>query len=171
MIVSGPVTVVICGRRVDAALGARLEGGVVVAPLAPFVRDIAEAIDGNAGRRLVLRRGSHSVALAIGRTEIRTGDSSARLPVAPFLDEGEPVVPLAAIARALGASVDYDAASRTLSIVIEPEPLVTMTPFVRYQAPPEPPPTFTPKPATTPQPAVTGEPQPRRTPIVVKSKR
>jgi hypothetical protein len=89
------------------------------------------------------------------------------LPVAPSIEDGEPYVPLAAIARDLGATVSYDAASRTISIVLVPLPVVTMTPLARYVPPPEPLATFTAKPVPVPAPTVTGIPRPRRTPILV----
>jgi len=153
--VAPPVTVVIAGRRIDAAASARLERGVVVGPLVPFVREIADEIDGDgSGRRFVARRGSRSIAFTL----------AAEQPSNP--DGIEPLAPLAPIARALGATVDYDAASRTLSIVLVPTPLVTMTPIAHYMPPPTPLATFTAKPAPEPQATVTGIPHPRRTPLV-----
>jgi len=156
------VTVVIDGRRVDASEGARLDRGVVVAPLDPFVRDVAERItdDGPAGlgRGYTIVRGSRSVSVWIAGPAARDDVTSKTT-----------VVPLAAIARALGASVDYDARSRTIVIVTTPEPLVTMTPFATYAPPPGPHVTFAPKETPSPVPTVTGIPHPRRTPIVVRS--
>jgi hypothetical protein len=156
------VTVVIDGRRVDASEGARLERGVVVAPLDPFVRDVAERITNDGpegpGRGYTIVRGSR-------RISIRIPGAGARDDVAAET----PFVPLAAIARALGASVDYDARSRTIVIATTAEPLVTMTPFATYAPPPGPRVTFAPKETPAPVPVVTGIPHPRRTPIVVRS--
>lgn len=150
------VTVVIDGRRVDASDGARLERGVVVAPLDPFVRDVAERITNDGpGRGYTIERGSRSVSIRIAGAAAR--DDLAAAPA---------FVPLAAIARALGASVDYDARSHTIVIATTPEPLVTMTPFATYAPPPGPRVTFPPKEAPAPVPVVTGIPHPRRTPIV-----
>jgi hypothetical protein len=153
------VTVVIDGRRVDASEGARLERGVVVAPLDPFVRDVAERITSDGGgRAYTIVRGSRSVSIWIA-------GAAARDDVA-----GQTTfVPLASIARALGASVEYDARSRTIVIATSPEPLVTMTPFATYTPPPGPRVTFAPKETPAPVPTVTGIPHPRRTPIVVRS--
>jgi hypothetical protein len=144
------VIVVVAGRRIDASHGARLENGVVMAPLDPFVRDIAERIDGDgSGLRFVLRRGERSVTLV------------------PRLCNGEPYVALAAAVRGLGGSAEYIGRSHLLSIAFVPTPLVTMTPFAGYVPPPGPLPTFTAKPTDAPQPVVTGIPHPRRTPIVI----
>jgi hypothetical protein len=152
MMFGGPVTVivVVAGRRIDASHGARLENGVVFAPLDPFVRDIAERIDGDgSGLRFVLRRGDRSITLV------------------PRICDGEPYVALAATVRALGGSAEYVGRAHLLSIVFVPTPLVTMTPFAGYVAPPGPLPTFTAKPTDAPRPVVTGVPRPRRTPIVI----
>jgi hypothetical protein len=143
-----------------------LENGVVVAPLDPFVRDIAERIEGDgSGHRFTIVRGSRSIAITIGDRHARANDFDVLLPVAPALHGPEPFAPLAVVVRALGGSVAYDPAARVLAILIVPVPLTTMTPAVR-QATVGPHETFAPK-GTDPQPpAPTGIPRPRRTPIV-----
>jgi len=161
-----PVTVVIDGRRVDTSRPARLEQGVVVAPLDPFVRDIAERIDGgDSGSRFTIVLGSRSIAISIGSRRARANDFEVRLPIAPALHGTEPFAPLAVLVRALGGSVAYDAASRTLAISIVPAPVTTMTPTASQPSagPHE---TFAPKENEPPPPAPTGIPRPRRTPIV-----
>jgi hypothetical protein len=169
MLVAAPVTIVISGRRVDASSPALVRDGVIVAPLVPYVREIAERIDGDGGgRRFVARLGSRSVAFTIGLPEADFDGARRPLPVAPYLREGEAYVPIAAIARALGGSAAYDGPSHTLSLVFVPEPLTTMTPLAHYVAPPGPLPTFTPKATPAPQPVVTGIPRPRRTPILIE---
>jgi hypothetical protein len=163
------VTVVIAGRRIDSSRSARLEGDVIVGPIDPFVRDIAERIEGDGtNRRFVIRRGDRSVTFEIGRSIARTDAAAQTRPLAPMLRRGEPFVPLAAIARDLGATVCYDRASKTLSIVLSPLPIVTVPPVVRYVPPPGPLPTFTAKPTPAPQATVTGIPHPRRTPILLE---
>jgi hypothetical protein len=162
------VTVVISGRRIDASHAARLRAGVVVAPLVPFVREIAERIDGDgSGRRFVVVRGDHHVAIALGSRAARVDDAPALLPVAPFARAGTTYVPLAALARALGGTVAYDAPSHTFAVTLIPAPIAAMTPTVNYTPPPAPLYTFTPKSTPQPQATVTGIPHPRRTPIEV----
>ena len=156
------VTVIVAGRRIDGSNFARIADGVVVAPLDPFVRAFAERITAGGSSRFVIVRGSRSVSIAIGERD---------LPVAPYVCDGETFVPLASIARALGASVDYDARSRTLAIWLPPEPLGTITPSAAYVPPPGPLRTFAPKETPAPAPSVTGIPHPRRTPIVVFERR
>jgi hypothetical protein len=162
------VTVVIAGRRIDASHAARLRGGVVVAPLVPFVREIAERIDGNgSGRRFEIVRADHRVAIVLGSRDARIDESPALLPVAPFARAGTAYVPLAVLARALGASVSYDGPSHTLAVTLVPAPIAAMTPTVNYTPPPTPFYTFTPKQTPQPQATVSGIPHPRRTPIDV----
>lgn len=168
MIAALLVTVLIDGSLVDGSTGARLCGDVVVAPLAPYLRRIADRIEIDpVGSRIVLERGARSVSIAIGSPVIRTGGVTRALPIAPYVRAGEPLIPLAAVARALGAMVDYDAASHTLNVATVPEPLATMTPDTSYVPPPEPLETFTPNPTPAPKVEVTGIPKPRRTPIVL----
>jgi len=166
MIDGGPVAIVIDGRRVDASRAARLEQGVVVAPFDPFVRAIAERIDGDgSGRRFTIVRGSRSIAITIGNRQARANDFEVLLPIAPALHGNEPFAPLAVVVRALGGSVAYDPTSRVLVIATVPGPVTTMTPAAS-QAPAGPHETFEPKETEPPPPAPTGIPRPRRTPIV-----
>jgi hypothetical protein len=168
MIAAGVVTILIDGTLVDGSSAARLCGNVVVAPLAPYLDRIAERIDVDRGDgRIVFERAGRSVAITIGSAVVRTGAGLQTLPIAPYVRAGEALIPLAAVARALGASVDYDAASRTLDIATSPEPLASATPDASYSPLPGPWTTFTPNPTPAPPVEVTGVPRPRRTPILV----
>ena len=145
-----PVTVVVDGRPVYAAVPARLVDGTVLAPLAPFGFALAQRItvDPSAGS-ITFEREGRSVTMGLP-----PGDDA--------------FVPLGAAARGLGDLVRYDAASHTLSIQSPPPaPVATLTPFAGYSPPPGPLATFTPTPVPTPRPTVAGIPQPRRTPIVL----
>jgi hypothetical protein len=166
--IGGDVTVVIAGHRVDASESAHLEGGIVVAPLDPFVRAFATTIvETEEGRRFTITRGSRMVSVTLGSTDAIEDGRIRALPAAPFAAPASSFVPLAAIARALGATVEYDGRSRTLAITTAPEPLVSMTPLGVYLTPTDAP-TFAPKETAAPAPRITGIPRPRRTPIVVE---
>jgi hypothetical protein len=162
------VTVLVDGALVDGSVAARLCGDVVVAPLAPYLGRIANRIvvDPN-GERIVFERNGRSVAVRVGSSVISSGGIRRPLPIAPYLRAGEPLIPLAAVARALGASVDYDATSRTVNVATIPEPLASLTPDPSYTPPSPPLTTFTPNPTPAPKVEITGIPKPRRTPIVV----
>ncbi len=163
------VTVLIEGTPVEGSTPARLCDDVVVAPLAPYLRDVADRIQIDDDRGIiVVERAGRSISIAIGSSVLRSGAASSGLPIAPYLRAGEPVIPLAAVARALGARVDFDPASKTMSIAWEPAPLVSATPDAAYTPPPGPLDTFTPQPTPAPKVVVTGVPRPRRTPILIQ---
>lgn|GEM_PF-662153 len=149
-----PVTVLVDGRIVVGATPATLREGVVVAPLWPYVEGFAER---------VVRDRDH------GSVTFERAGRRFRISLAPAGDGADAVVPLAAVARGLGATVRYDGATRTLQIDVEPEPLVTMTPYAAGSPPPGPFPTFTPTPTPAPSAPPEGVPAPRRTPIVIDS--
>ncbi len=164
------VTIVLNGQAITGSHSATLRDGVVVAPLDPYVRRIADGIaTGSNDGHIVITRADNRIVVAIGSPLVQCGSSVQRLPIAPFVREGEPIIPLAATARALGASVSYDAKARAIYVDFGHRPLATMTPFAGYTRPTDPvtfPPTATPAP---PAPPPTGSPRPRRTPIVVRS--
>ena len=170
MIGTPAVTVLINGALVDGSADARLEGDVVVAPRAPYLRSIADRIE-TGGGRIVFERAGRVVTIIIGSPIIRSGDATQALPIAPYVRAGEALIPLAAVARALGASVDYNGATRTINVATIPAPLVSMTPDLTYRPPAEPLETFTPQPTPAPPVVATGTPRPRRTPIVVVNAR
>jgi hypothetical protein len=164
------VSVVVNGALVTGSVPARLTHGIVVAPLDPYVRAIATRLSFPVeSGTLVVQRGSRIVTLSLGSRRARTGSSEAELPIAPYLRAGVVIIPLATIARALGATVGYDARSHSLAIAFPESPLSTLAP-----ASPAPPPpvdlrTFAPTPTPAPQPTISGIPKPRRTPIPIGS--
>ncbi len=165
------VTIVLDGHALEGSRSATLRDGVVVAPLDPYVRRFADGIatDGNDGH-IVITRDDARITIAIGSPLAQCGSAIQRLPIAPFVRDGEPNIPLAATARALGANVSYDAKARAIYVDFGHRPLATMTPFAGY-VPPSAPVTFAPTSTPAPRVEVTGSPRPRRTPIVVQSSR
>jgi hypothetical protein len=165
-----PVTVLVDGAPVEGSVAARLRAGVVVVPLEPYLGEIAQRIEtGDNGLRIVFERGERSCAVSIGSRVARAGPAVESLPIAPYLRGGDAFIPLAAVARALGAGVDYDGATRTVHVSLEPEPLRTLMPVAGWTPGPGPFETFAPPATPEPAPRFTGEPKPRRTPIVIDS--
>ena len=161
------VSVLIDGELVTSSRPAELTKGVVRAPLDPFVGRIADRITSQGGR-ITLVRGGKTITLVVGSRLLEANAVRSPLPFLPFFRRGEPIVPLAAVARALGAEANYDGSAHALLIrTAPPGPLVTMTPSSAWTTPPGPLPTFAPTAVPTPRPTVSGLPQPRRTPIVV----
>jgi hypothetical protein len=163
------VTVLVDGRIVDGSVPATLRGDVVVAPVWPYASGIAQRVECLKAGSLFFERDGRTFRVTIGSTFGRSGDATQALSIAPYLRAGEAIIPLAAVARALGASVAYDARARVLQIDIEPEPLATMTPYANWSPPPGPLPTFTAAPTPAPVATLRGVPSPRRTPLLVES--
>ncbi|MBV9646051.1 MAG: hypothetical protein JO043_01135 [Candidatus Eremiobacteraeota bacterium] len=113
---------------------------------------------------IAFSRGNFSGAIVLGRSLARLGTRSVVLPIAPYLRDGAPLIPLAPLARGLGAFVSFDAPSKTLSIVLPPPAPIALpsgnSPSVRETAVP-----IRVEPTPTPRPTVTWIPRPRRTPI------
>ncbi len=162
-----PVSVVLNGRLVTGSRDAEIRHGVIVAPLDPYVRTFATTIATESRGRITLERGGRTFVLSIGSRDAVSGSIGVKLPIAPYVRADEPIIPLAAAARALGASVDYNAATRTVDIETPSLPLSTPTPYAAWSPPPGELPTFEPYEAPTPQPTVSGIPHPRRTPLLV----
>jgi hypothetical protein len=162
-----PVSVVLDGRLVLGSTAAALVGGTVTVPLDPYVRRLTDRIVVDALQgTIVLGRSATSLGLRLGERSAQTANGVLTLPIAPYVRDDTTYIPLAAVARALGDAVSYDARARVISIVSAPtEPLATMTPYVPQSPAPSPISTFTPQPVPTPRPTVSGIPQPRRTPI------
>ena len=139
------LSVVIDGVAVRSYRPPYIAHGRVMAPLDPYVIDVAASIDYDNGTILV-----------------RRGDLFAQAPARAFVEIGP-------LLRTLGITVSYDAHGRRL--VIETPRMVFATPTPFNAAVPQVAPTilFTPTPAVTPRPVVTGKPTPRRTPLQVEA--
>jgi hypothetical protein len=162
------VAIVYDGREIAASRPATLQTGTVVVPLDPYLLRVTGriAIDPVSGA-ITLFRNDQSVALALGNRTARVGGHAVQLPIAPYLRDGDPIIPLAAVARGLGLTVSYNGRARVVTIVSDDaQPLATMMPFVPI-------PGASPFESTridstpTPRPSVTGIPRPRRTPIEI----
>ena len=160
MIAPPVVSIVIDGILIASSMPALLEQGTVFAPVDPFARALAERIEVDPSRRTIrFTRGARSITLEI-------------LPIGPYVPAYPLVIPLAAVARALGTTVNYDAKYALLAIISPPSSQpATMPPYVAQPPLPQPGPTFTPTPEPQPTLAVTPMPQPRRTPIALFRRR
>lgn len=137
------VVVLLNGRPISAYNQAVVSSGRVFAPVRPFVTALSDRtwIEGN---RLEIVRDGRRVSVVLG------AGSSDRA-----------YVPLAAIARDLGAHVEYR--NGELEIRTEPrEAIEAPTPAAALASPRD---VFTPMPVATPKPVWNGPALPRRTPL------
>lgn len=135
------VSIFIDGAPVRSYQAPYVARGRVMAPLVPFVLDVAASIELD-GETIVVRR----------------GDRFSQIPAAAF-------VPIGPLLRDLGVDVTYDAPSHRLLVHTPRAPFATPTPFNPAVPSAAPRAIFTPTPAVTPRPVVTGSPTPRRTPL------
>ena len=163
-----PITIVLEGRALPTVTPVVMQGGTILAPLSSVADRIATAYARFPGGTIELRNGSHVVRLRSGTRRVSIDGSNAVLPVAPLETIEDVMIPLAAVARGLGESVTYDAATRTVFIrsLLLPK-VLNMTPAPPVWPSPPPVEIFTPQPPKTPVPVVTPPVHPRRTPIPV----
>lgn len=162
------VDVILDGTAIVASQPALVSGGAVLAPLQPYLVGIADriSIDPSAGT-ITFERADATVTVTLGDRRARVGSGTVTLPIAPYLRDGSPIIPLAAVARGLGLTVEYDARSRLVSMATPgAAPISTLAPFVPVPGA-SPFPTPRAEASPTPRPVVTGIPRPRRTPIEV----
>jgi len=114
------IQVVVRGKTLPLPVPAALEGGTTLVPF----RQVAEALGATVGtgkdpagsRSVTLTKGDVNATLVVGRTDMRVGDRTVRLPAAPQPREGTVMVPLRAISEALGAVVAWDGLSKIVRI-------------------------------------------------------
>lgn len=160
------VIVAVNGTLVPSAPPARLLFGHVVAPLSVVAR-LTARITTTGDTVLVVAHG-RTCALTVGTTRLQCDDGVPRaLALTPFRRDGATYVPLADVARALGATVTYDGTTETLGVHVQrPAELATPAPFDPLAPQASPTAIFTPEPPKpTPRPTEAGRPRPRRTAI------
>ena len=162
-----PVTVVVDGSIVVGSTAARLHDGVVVAPLDPYVRSFATRIRREPGGTIVVERSGAVVTLSLRARDVRVGTTTRHLTLAPDLHTDRTIVPLATIARDLGATATYDGPTHTITVVLPASALGTPEPFVAGTPGSEPFPTFAPPATPQATPTLGAMPRPRRTPIEI----
>ena len=143
MIAALALTVVVDGFPLQFDQPPLVRGGRVYVPL----RGIFERLGASvvyAGGTIDATRGTHTIQLRIGSTSATVDGGNETLDAPPFVAGNRTLVPLRFVAQALGATVGYDHAMRTVAIT--------------SPAPPRPPPTAAPPPAPTPR--VTPTPKP-----------
>ena len=164
------VAIIYDGSEIVSSRPATLTNGTVMAPLDPYLSRLAGSIEVDPrGRTITLHRADASVTVTLGDRTATVGPRVVRLPIAPYLRDGGPIIPLAAVARGLGLTVSFDPRSRVASVgSADAGPVATMTPFApvpgasTYASPRV-------DDTPTPRPTVTGIPRPRRTPIELRA--
>jgi N-acetylmuramoyl-L-alanine amidase len=120
--------------RAAPAVNVTVEGQPLVMPVPPVivqdrtlvgVRSVGEAVGGTVTwnqerRQATVTRGSDSVVLTIGKREAMVNGRSTLMEVPAQLVQERTMVPLRFIAEALGCTVEWNQATRTVNIVRKP---------------------------------------------------
>ncbi|HLJ58155.1 MAG TPA: N-acetylmuramoyl-L-alanine amidase [bacterium] len=116
---TAPIRVIVNDVAVSLPQPAEVRGGAVVAPLAPIVQAFGASTQWDAPTRTLIVRGvsGATLRLVVGQTTVTAGDSRWDLPVAPSLQGGMVVGPVASVLRGLGAYVKQHDEDGTLDAV------------------------------------------------------
>lgn len=116
-VVGSAVKVSVDGKPVRFALAPIPRDGDWLAPVEPLAWALGARVEiGPGGNFVSLERERQQVFLSPGDREAVVNGQMVTLKAAPQLAAGYPVVPVAAVARALGASVGFDPAADTVLI-------------------------------------------------------
>lgn len=155
MLLALTLTILIDGSPIVTSHPARIVAGTTMAPLIPVISRIADAVTLVHGHTILIERARRRVSIRL----------ASDAPCAECV-----YVPLAAVVRALGGNISYDARAKSVALSFSPGVLRTPEPYDMFALPhpgattlawPSPP-------SPTPRPVVAGIPQPRRTPVEVR---
>lgn len=113
----GRTTARVGSRTLALPVAPQVVGGRTFVPL----RFVSEALGVEVAwdaqeKRIDLRRQGATITLWIGRTDARFGAETRTLDAAPFIDQGSTLVPLRFVAEAFGADVQWDGATKRVTI-------------------------------------------------------
>lgn len=116
-VVGSSVEVAVDGRPIKFALAPIPRGDDWLVPAGPLASALGAGLDiGPDGNFVSMERDGQRVFLSPGDREALVNGQVVELLASPQLAAGYPLVPVAAVARALGASVGFDQASNTVLI-------------------------------------------------------
>lgn len=111
------VTLRVDGVKLDLATPARIVNGRATAHVRALAEALGAAVSWNGPTQTVsIVRAGTTVELIIGSTAARVNGEPRTLDAAPYLENGRTQVPVRFVAEALGASVGWDATSRTVLV-------------------------------------------------------
>src|SRR5579859_6747905 len=111
------VHVYVDGQLVAFDVPPQIENGRVLVPLRGVFERLGASVGWDDQTQTVLaQRGATSVSLVIGNTQAMVNGQPAMMDVPAMLVGGRTMVPLRFVSQALGASVNWDAATSTVAI-------------------------------------------------------
>lgn len=112
------VALVINGSPVRADVPPRIISGRTLVPIRIVSENLGARVDWDpADRSVAIQRGQRRVHLTVGEPEAYIDQQAVTLDVPPVILDGRTMVPLRFVGEALGAHVDWDEASRTVTVM------------------------------------------------------
>ncbi len=113
------ITVLFDGEEMEFDVEPIIEDGRTLVPMRAIFEKFGCAVDyasSSAGKVITAFRGTKAVVMEIGKQEYTVGGKDFVMDVAPKIVDGRTLVPLRAVSESLDARVDWDAATRTITI-------------------------------------------------------
>jgi hypothetical protein len=130
---AAPLTITVNGTRIQSDVPPLIQRGRLLLPARAVFSALGADVsyDGKTGHVMV-RRGPHVVQITLDSTLAFVDGGSVRLDVPAQIYDGRTMVPLRFVAQALGETVTYEAAARTVAIV---QRSIVTPPLVSYGNP------------------------------------
>lgn len=112
---SSEIKIMVSGKEIKPETPAYIENGRTMVPLRFISEALGEKVDWNAETKSVII-GDNKAVLAIGSKEIDANGKKIAIDSPAVIKNSRTFVPLRAISEILGAKVDWDGATKTVSI-------------------------------------------------------
>lgn len=112
---SSEIKIMVSGKEIKPETPAYIENGRTMVPLRFISEALGEKVDWNAETKSVII-GDNKAVLAIGSKEIDANGKKITIDSPALIKNSRTFVPLRAISEILGAKVDWDGATKTVSI-------------------------------------------------------
>lgn len=112
---SSEIKIMVSGKEIKPETPAYIENGRTMVPLRFISEALGEKVDWNAETKSVII-GDNKAVLAIGSKEIDANGKKLTIDSPAVIKNSRTFVPLRAISEILGAKVDWDGATKTVSI-------------------------------------------------------
>ena len=109
------IKIMVSGKEIKPETPAYIENGRTMVPLRFISEALGEKVDWNAETKSVII-GDNKAVLAIGSKEIDANGKKITIDSPAVIKNSRPFVPLRAISEILGAKVDWDGTTKTVSI-------------------------------------------------------
>lgn len=111
------ITLKIDGQTVSSTVAPVVSSGTTLVPLRVVTEYLGADVSWNQTKKqATVKTAAYTVVFTIGSTSYTVNGSAKTLSVAPQLISGSTMIPIRAVAEAIGADVSYDSASKTAII-------------------------------------------------------